>query len=647
MTVHPEGNVPKRRKVRKGTHSCWECRRRKVKCIFASDEDVVCVTCRRRGTSCASQSERTRFMLMTPELPPTPASCHNFTAEPDTNSKITQALLNSLPPRTDIELLLVKTRKISMVSYRSCYKSRTAIIETSKEHMLEANLLSPYSHPVLLARQMLLFATTLQYLDPNEAIPGLTKHYHLIMEQIAESVIAHVTTNDGLLGTLEGLENITLEGRYHVDSGNIRRAWITMRRAVMAAQLLGLHRPGHYRFKIISDKNDMIPESLWASIVSMERGLSLLLGLPTSTGDKSCDMQATANGHNQAHNFALLTTAVTAKILERNQIHPSQQALDMTRELDRELVKMTEQMPPSFWRPPMFVDLEIDSVDAILEAGRNWDHMWYYSLVNQLHLPYMMCPTNITPQSLYSRVACVNASREILNREIANRSFSPITANCRIGDFVALIAGMTLMLAHIVSHCRTEENNMLVHQRLSDRATVEQALECMKSMSELGKDALTAKCAALLKRLLAVEADAAQGHSQRDVLLIQVPYIGTIRIAPEGISFLSSSKVAQERDLPEGVTIGGIGSLHLNRSIPPESNVTHSTGIATDTQHSTHVTQLSPGDIYMQQDQMFPDAAAGMDDWVFQGFDTAFFDVIMRGVEDQQQGGATAEVWGI
>lgn len=321
----------------------------------------------------------------------------------------------------------------------------------------------------------------------------------------------------------------------------------------------------------------------------------------------------------------------------------------MTREIDQELVKITEQMPSIFWRPPIFVDLEIDSADAMFEAGRNWDHMWYYSLVNRLHLPYMICPSNIA-QGVYSRVACVNASREILNREIAIRSFNPITACCRIGDFVSLVAGMTLMLAHIVSHCGKEQDNMLIHQRLSDRAIVEQALECMKTMSELRKDVLTAKCATLLKNLLVVEADAAQGLSHLNVLIIQVPYVGAIRIAPEGISSVGKpSNMAQDRDIHDGVTIGGIGSLHLNFSrIPnhhsdgeslaaPEAATTLSTNMTSTQQHATHVNQYASGDLYMQHDQMmFPDAAAGIEDWAFQGFDTAFFDVLMRGFEDGQ-----------
>lgn len=45
----------KRRKIRKGTSSCWECKRRKVRCTFAAASDSVCISCQRRGTNCLSQ----------------------------------------------------------------------------------------------------------------------------------------------------------------------------------------------------------------------------------------------------------------------------------------------------------------------------------------------------------------------------------------------------------------------------------------------------------------------------------------------------------------------------------------------------------------------------------------------------------------
>lgn len=45
----------KRRKLRKGTRSCLDCRRRKVKCIYATTTSARCIVCQRRGVQCISQ----------------------------------------------------------------------------------------------------------------------------------------------------------------------------------------------------------------------------------------------------------------------------------------------------------------------------------------------------------------------------------------------------------------------------------------------------------------------------------------------------------------------------------------------------------------------------------------------------------------
>lgn len=52
-----DGPESKRRKVRKGTRNCWECKRRKVRCTFAATTDAICENCRRRGTACISQEQ--------------------------------------------------------------------------------------------------------------------------------------------------------------------------------------------------------------------------------------------------------------------------------------------------------------------------------------------------------------------------------------------------------------------------------------------------------------------------------------------------------------------------------------------------------------------------------------------------------------
>jgi hypothetical protein len=545
--------------------------------------------------------------------------------------------------------------------------------EVQKESIQWANLMHPEIHPVLLARQMLAFAAALQYLSPSELLPGLVEHHHVIMERLAESAISMVTMNDFLLGTLESLEIIIMEGLYHIDSGNIRRAWITMRRCVTVAQLLGLHRPDHHRYKVISDNNKLDPQVLWLCIVSTERFLSLLLGLPTSTTGISPILHEAASASSEEESdMRRLVVGWTGKIIQRNELRRCQQSVQMTQEIDQELIKVAEQMPSKFWRPYSFAGLEVDSEEADWETRRIWDHMFYYTLVNQLHLPYMLCPGH-AGQNVYSRIACVNASREILTREITFRAFNPITACCRMVDFMALVAGMTLMLAHIVSHCHKEMENILVHQRLTDRAIVEQALECMKSMSEMRDDVLAARCAVLLKHLLAIEADAAQGqiyHARqsdwdggeyedgRIVLIIKVPYVGAIRIAREGITSMPPLKTAQDQRLYEDITVGGIGSLHVDSpGVPNQSNedgaadITPGTainqvcGTPSNQENTTRPLPTPQRDVFIQQGELFPDAAAGVDDWAFQGFDTAFFDILMQGANEQQLNSTNAEGW--
>ena len=46
---------PRRRKVRKGTQSCWECKRRKIRCTFTVPQDSTCDGCKRRGALCVGQ----------------------------------------------------------------------------------------------------------------------------------------------------------------------------------------------------------------------------------------------------------------------------------------------------------------------------------------------------------------------------------------------------------------------------------------------------------------------------------------------------------------------------------------------------------------------------------------------------------------
>jgi hypothetical protein len=230
---------------------------------------------------------------------------------------------------------------------------------------------------------------------------------------------------------------------------------------------------------------------------------------------------------------------------------------------------------------------------------------------------------------------------------------------------------MALMLGHITSHCGNEWDHLLAHQRLGDRATVERALDCIDPMSDLHGDVLAMRCAILLRDLLAIEEDATRQHSlrvnkphemghsqrtQRDILIMRVPYLGSIQISREGVTALPAARIVQAQSSSEGVTIGGIGSMVIGRPHPTDSSEDHGSAnpAVVPMAHTSatygrnqHPPAAHNTSALSAADPMFPDATASFDDWVFQGVDTAFMETLMLGSAVPLSDGLGDERWDI
>ncbi|KAK4979597.1 hypothetical protein LTR28_003749 [Elasticomyces elasticus] len=126
-------------------------------------------------------------------------------------------------------------------------------------------------------------------------------------------------------------------------------------------------------------------------------------------------------------------------------------------------------------------------------------------------------------------------------------------------------------------------------------------------------------------------------RNQRDILIMRVPYLGSIQLSREGVAALPAARIEQAQSLSEGVTIGGIGSMLIGRPHSSDSSEDHGTANITvlpaaptsatydPSQHhpAAHNAPVISAGSPMGSDLMFPDAAASFDDWVFQGVDTA------------------------
>ncbi|KAI2896924.1 transcriptional regulator family: Fungal Specific TF [Aspergillus niger] len=560
-----EGPQTKRRKVRKGTRSCWECKRRKVRCIFSSPTGTICDNCRRRGSTCISQElpdspiftsndsvdarldrvERFLAQLVSPgatqavssedhsETPPTSGTLDNHTESNQEEHPlpvnsittgqyacINRDLLEAWPSQRELNHIFTLPVGISTyMSYGICAPNFTSTnhdLPSSKE-MLQ--LPPPTSHPVLIARKLLTLGIFLQGIPPSsiQALADLSISHHDIMSRVVACATRLVTTNDELIPSIEGVQCIMLEAQYQNFAGNLHQAWLATRRATAIAQMLSLHRglpPSSLKTLDPATHNILNPDYLCFRLVEMDHYLSLMLGLPpTSLEARYLSPKAleTCTSQDRMHRMHCI---VAGRILHRTDGDINN--LSLTQDIDSMLQNAAAQMSPQWWLIPDRSPSHT-AKDTINDTLRITHHFTHYQLLLRLHLPYMLRQFQDTAYD-QSKLTIITVSREILSRYIAFRVSNPALYYCRGVDFIAFVATTVLCIAHIDSpsnmhHGKGTIATFLAHSRPSDRGMMERTLSTIEDMatSGCGTDVIAGKVAGIMRHLLAVEESAAEG----------------------------------------------------------------------------------------------------------------------------------------
>jgi hypothetical protein len=569
----------KRRKIRKGTQSCWECKRRKTRCIFVSPTELTCVGCKSRGAKCIGQ-EFDDEILVSPQkanrdaalvqqanrtdvsIPP----CLEEIPIPAVEVSITNksdALCRKLsavwPEQQELDLIFrLPLDTISLYHGVICTPYSKIFGQNLPLPRDILQLPSPSSHPVLFAWKLLLLGIFLQNISSSAAqgLAGTTSCYGDLMSRVIEAAIT-VTSNDELVESIEGIECIVLESMYHNNAGNLRRAYLTMRRAMVLAQTMRLHReidPSSLVFLEPETRSRIDPKYMWFRIVQSDRYLSMMLGLPHGSTENTFASPRALEDCSAMERMERIMCMAGGRILLRNETNIED--LVETKEIDNLLRKAAACMPPKWWLVPDLRSTTTDDIHILRETIRMITQLTYYHILAQLHLPYLLRPSTNREHD-YSKITAVNASREILARFIVFRDHQTIGSYCRGIDFLAFIATTTLSLAHIAARqnhsINTYNSNVfdfLAHQTLGDRGMMERVLESMEHMSRVSKDRIALKIASILHHLLIIEADtanearysaeSASGEEELECsgkvsdvghgLRINIPYIGTVKV---------------------------------------------------------------------------------------------------------------------
>ena len=786
------------RKVRKGTQSCWECKRRKVRCTFAPPRGVTCDGCKRRSILCVSQEfpqsstrqvgdrlgrvealveqlvksadtsgmdlpprqrqglqgpnpngvstpassdlgvpvldelgqeivVRVTSTILSPTLltPPKhdpdpehpagtksplrpPSSPTVFVPAPSTqpagqHEELCPALLAAWPSARDLDTILSIPVEITGYLHGlicTPYSSAPSQKAPSPREMLQ--LPPPGSHPVLVARKLLILGSYLQAVPPCgiQSLGRLGVSHRDIMSCAVDTVHSLVNCNDELVTSIEGIECITIESMYHNNAGNLRRSWLTMRRAMLVAQMMGLHRGRNPpSMKTLERQTCIRPEHIWFRLVQSDRYLSLMLGLPQGATESGFFATTSAlESCTPTERLQRIDCDVAGRILQRNEADIND--LAATQEIDKLLHKAAMCVPPQWWLIPSLASSASDKMEHFHETIRLMDQFTHYHLLARLHLPYLL-RTLADRKYEYSKTTAVNASREVLARFVAFRCSNPIGSYCRGIDFLAFIASTTLCLAHIETRRQGRVFagdgdgdgdggffvNSLVHQRPSDRGMMERALESLERMASASPDMIGSKIATILRHLLVIEADAADGSSYNtsssasgeegldcggrlsdggSVLRIYIPCFGAIKIERSGVSRsmppdeipTTSESEASSADpgfsfstspLPERQDKHTRQPLNMldcptRYSIGDQSVNTECQGVPwrfdplVPPQHSASATNNQSissfhGDGVQAAQPLILGLEGGAEDWALQGVDTALFDNLIRGSE--------------
>ncbi|CAI6243664.1 unnamed protein product [Periconia digitata] len=564
-TIHTQAS--KRRKLRKGTHSCRECKRRKARCVFASPVEGVCIGCRHRGTLCMGQDEepewdnregigetkipnqrleRIEFMLealmeerglnskgghgrtgnkdaVTSEnvSPPTMALDEAGTANnsvesshhPGPNITLSQQLYELHPSAEECRTVCANSdyipcffQQLLSRNYLQVFKSPPQLVLTRTELAIPP---PPSAHPILLAQRLLILACISQYSgDDSES----TMRCRARIQDLANIVIEMIMTKDHLMGNAEGLECLMLEATFHWNNGNIRRAFTTIRRAMALAQLLGLHRheyqAGPQQIDNQAPKFDAA--YMWYRIVYLDRLYCLILGVPQGSSDiKFANPTAVLNMSFEEH-LEREHCIIASQILSRNELETHENTTTFTSAIEKALQSAANIPPTSWWLLPTLTSTS-SRADRFLATSRLALQLFHFNLINQTHLPYIFQHTSscksassTTPYDPDpSKIACATASREILSRYLLMQDLRLVSYAYTFLDFFTLIAAMTLLTLHIDTYWRHRSSTPHILAHM--RPSDRAMVERLVHFLSLKDSGTSAKGLRVLEELLGVE----------------------------------------------------------------------------------------------------------------------------------------------
>ncbi|KAJ5313908.1 uncharacterized protein N7443_000792 [Penicillium atrosanguineum] len=172
-------------------------------------------------------------------------------------------------------------------------------------------------HPAMTAKALLWVAICLQQLPRGFDVDSLELGCspNGLIAKCINIVAMSISSDETLIMNIDGLECLVLQGIFYNNDGKLRSAWLSYRRALNVAQIIGLHRLAPEAAQ--DSESTSRARHIWNHIIYADRYLSLMLGMYHGITDVALDSQC---GLSEKPNTSMdLLCCIAGSIIERNQ----------------------------------------------------------------------------------------------------------------------------------------------------------------------------------------------------------------------------------------------------------------------------------------------------------------------------------------
>ncbi|KAI4131373.1 MAG: hypothetical protein LQ338_001258 [Usnochroma carphineum] len=620
-----------RKRMRKGTHSCLECRRRKIRCIFEADA-TTCNRCITKQLSCTEQEygdakalgadkrksmrERTSELegmitqiltkldtnaattgpqdaetkaaealrsLRTEILPSTSSGAdvmahglaspgseksdaalensRHFQNPPllslfdnsvlskgneqhdgdtreasnpshaDKHRKVLTALRALAPSTDDIGIILRISRQSLRIWHESTRMCTPQPVDNHDPDDIKRT--QEFIHGSLHSDNISIVARTFASLALTmQQIPGtfdssklnLAAKPEALQDYYITAVETLMASDDGPASTIEGLSSLIVQTKYYVNQGKPRKGWLTIRRALNFAQMLGFHRQSYHA----KDATTVNRKTVWLALFQMERFLSLMLGYPSACVDAHYESLLggdPSDGSLDPQRFAVRLSMITGQMIHRNQ-DANSMTVAATLKIDQDLEDTRKILSSEWWNRVPGPEVGVGEVfDTSLAKT------FFHNLRMLLHLPFML-KSKTDRRYEYSRFAALESSREMVSSyHCLRHPDRPLIAVCNVIDFQVFTAAMLLTINLLGcpetsnSHDNESESGdwKIIYGLIGDLKKV------AKGEESHGHNGVAAQALTVLEDLVKARF-CDEPHAPNETYQAVIPYFGKIKI---------------------------------------------------------------------------------------------------------------------